>query len=110
MSINKGDGNGYVPVINGYYSTNAVVLNQCYSGIVGVRVRGPTTNGWAGRIETTGAGGGGSYSPMRCTSGCTPRAGSYDSLTPISVDGNADNFGTPVACVNGRTCTLVPSN
>ena len=106
VSIDKGDGNGYVGVINGSYSTNAVVLNQCYSGIVGVQVRGPTTNGWAGSIKTTGAGGGGSYSPMRCTSGCTPGAG----LTPISVDGNDSAFGTPVACVNGETCTLVPTN
>ena len=107
VSVDKGDGNGYVTVLsNRYFDTGVKALNECYPGIVGVRISGPTTDGWAGSIKTTGASGGGSYSPMRCTSGCT---GSGDTDF-IAIDGDASDFGTPISCFDGNTCTLVPTN
>uniref|UniRef100_A0A7S4V4Q2 Apple domain-containing protein n=1 Tax=Ditylum brightwellii TaxID=49249 RepID=A0A7S4V4Q2_9STRA len=104
--VNTGDGNGYVGVTQSgvKYALNSVVLEKCYSGLVGLQVKNSNANAWAGSIETS-VDGGLSYTPMVCKDNCTPVG---DSTASIVVDGDA-NGDRAVKCLNGDTCTLVNS-
>ena len=42
----------------------------CYASLMGVQVRSPTNDGWAGAVEWS-ADGGSTYSAFMCTSGCS---------------------------------------
>ena len=103
VSVNKGDGEGYVevtsPDIN--YPAGLPVLEECYSpGLVGVKVSNSQTNAWGGKIEAS-VDGGVSYSAMECLSDC-----SGDITTEsIVVDGDGNGFGDTM-CLNGDVCKL----
>ena len=120
LLITTGNGrydNGYLDVLvdtgNGYdvvtttgvkYTQDEVVLDECYSGLVGVQVTGPDTNAWAGSIVSS-VDYKASYSPMKCTD-CT---GTLDTTEYIVVDGN-DNGSGDTECldgIGGNVCTLI---
>jgi len=102
VSVNKGDGAGYVEVTNPdiNYTADLPVLEECYSpGLVGVKVSNSQTNAWAGKIEASI--GGGAYSAMECLQDC-----SGDITTEsIVVDGDGNGFGDTM-CLNGDVCKL----
>ena len=109
--VNTGDGNGYKEVTGAstdYYAIGSTVVNGvCYPGLLGVQVRGPSLNGWAGSIEAS-IDGGNTYAPMVCKDKCTPAGGI---TSTIAVDGNDDitDSTLPVTCLNGEICTLALS-
>ena len=116
--ITTGNGrydNGYLDVLvdtgNGYdvvttteikYTQDEVVLDECYSGLVGVQVTNTQTNAWAGRIAYSLGNKASVYSPMKCTD-CT---GTVDTTENIVVDGDGNGTGD-TQCLNGQACTLV---
>ena len=104
--VNAGDGNGYVEITQSgvKHALNSVVVEQCFSGLVGLQVVNSNSNAWAGSIQTS-VDNGVSYAPMECKDKCTPIG---DSTASIVVDGDG-NGNRPVKCLNGDTCTLVPA-
>ena len=103
-------GSGYVevndPGIN--YGQGQVVLDECYSGLVGVQVTNTQTNAWGGNIAYSLGDKASVYSPMTCIA-CT---GTIDTTEYIVVDGNDDGVGD-TECLNGdsgNVCTLVVSS
>ena len=63
-------GGGFVTVASagsGDWNFGEVVLNSCYTIIVGLRVTNPTTDGWLGSIEYS-SDGGESYGYLECSS------------------------------------------
>ena len=98
-------GSGYFEVTTGSinYPKGQVVIDECYSGLLGVQVTNSQTNAWAGSIESS-LNNGGSYSPMKCID-CT---GTVDTTEYIVVDGD-DNGSGDTKCLNGiggNACTL----
>ena len=68
----------------------------------GVRVRGPTRDGWVGAIEYS-SDGGVTYAAFVCTD-CTKGS----STAHIAVDGDSMNAAPPTTCFGGATCALSP--
>ena len=75
------------------------VLDECYSGFVGVQVSNSQTNAWAGGVEFS-VDGKASYSPMQCVDCTTGTSTEY-----IVVDGD-DNGNGDTECLNSNVCTL----
>jgi len=97
-------GNGYVPVSTpgAYYNRRTVVVDQCFTNLVGVQVRGTTSDAWLGSIRLS-SDNKVSYYPLACDD-CT---GTTNLAGTIIVDGDeSSNFGAPTYCRNGNTCTL----
>ena len=124
VAVDQGD--GYVPVVgfNGtesplWWSRGSTVLLANYTSLVGVRVRCPTTNGWAGAVEYS-SDGGLSFAPLVCTS-CV--GGSRTDTIVVESKGNGLNarhdppcqtgYAPPclqhlsTACLYGSVCNLV---
>ena len=102
--VNTGNGYDVVTTTGVKYTQDEVVIDECYSGLVGVQVTGPDTNAWAGSIVSS-VDYKASYSPMKCTD-CT---GTVDTTEYIVVDGN-DNGSGDTECLNGiggNVCTLI---
>ena len=102
--MNTGNGYDVVTTTGIKYTQDEVVIDECYSGLVGVQVTGPDTNAWAGSIVSS-VDYKASYSPMKCTD-CT---GTVDTTEYIVVDGN-DNGSGDTECLNGiggNVCTLI---
>ena len=102
--VNTGNGYDVVTTTGVKYTQDEVVIDECYSGLVGVQVTGPDTNAWAGSIVSS-VDYKASYSPMKCTD-CT---GTLDTTEYIVVDGNGDGIGD-TECLNGiggNVCTLI---
>ena len=101
-------GSGYVEVTDPAgikYSQNEVVLDECYSGLVGVQVTNTQTNAWAGRIETSLVNKASPYSAMECIN-CTGEGSTTDYIV---VDGDNNGKGQ-TKCLGGieeNVCTLV---
>jgi len=96
-------GSGYIEVTTPgtNWPAGSEVLNECYTGLVGVQVTNSVTNAWAGSIETS-IDNKGTYSAMECED-CT---GDVSTTEYIVVDGNDDGKGQ-TQCLNGNVCTLV---
>lgn len=82
-----------------------MILRQCYDKVEGIRVQGPSPNGWKGSIKWT-TNGGNSFERFECVPGdCTgvndPRAN-----TDFIVSGGQSPFDG-VECLNGNICTLL---
>ena len=75
------------------------VLDECYSGFVGVQVSNSQTNAWAGGVEFS-VDGKASYSPMQCVDCTTGTSTEY-----IVVDGD-DNGKGVTKCLNSNVCTM----
>ena len=99
MFVNSGA--GYVevttPGIN--WPAGGEVLNECYTGLVGVQVTNSVTNAWGGSIESS-TDGKATYSPMECQDCDTGIITEY-----IVVDGDGNGQGD-TTCLNGNVCTL----
>ena len=100
-------GAGYVEVTTPSikYAQGQVVLDVCYSGLVGVQVTNSETNAWAGSIETSVNNKASPYSAMECIN-CT---GDVSTTEYIVVDGDGNGQGQ-TECLNGiggNVCTLV---
>ena len=97
-------GSGYSWVSTGSsFSQGSTVLNNCYSALLGVQVRNPTSDAWTGTVESSNDGGS-SWSPLSCSSGCQGGTGSAQ----FSADGNSDGVDqAATVCLNGATCTLL---
>ena len=106
MFVNSGDGSGYVEVTErAFFSKGETVLEECYTGLIGVQVQNADIDGWVGSIEAS-VDGGITYSPMVCEDKCTPAGGA---TSFIFVDGDGDDNvydSAVVECLNGETCTL----
>ncbi len=110
-SSNDGTLNVYVDQGSGYqeatagktWSKGSTVLDECYAGLLGIRVTNPTNNAWTGKVEVATDGSYGALSCVDCTAGSSTAA--------IVVDGKADSGNqASTRCWNGKTCTLaVPS-
>ena len=99
-------GNGYKEVTNSgqEYNVGEVVIDKCYTGFSGIKVRNKSSNAWRGKIEAS-IDDKVTYYPMICTDedGCTGSA--HTSTTEyIAVDGN-DN-AEDITCANGNKCNL----
>ena len=106
LDVFVNSGAGYVevttPGIN--WAAGEEVLNECYTGLVGVQVTNSVTNAWAGSIETS-VDNKGTYSAMECQD-CT---GDVSTTEYIVVDGDGNGQGQ-TKCLNGiegNVCTLV---
>mmetsp|Transcript_12633 Transcript_12633/g.18116 ORF Transcript_12633/g.18116 Transcript_12633/m.18116 type:complete len:106 (+) Transcript_12633:206-523(+) len=54
MFVNSGDGSGYVEVTEkAFFSKGETVLEECYTGLIGVQVQNADPDGWAGSIEAS---------------------------------------------------------
>ena len=100
------NGAGYVMVTDPgtNWPAGGEVLNECYTGLVGVQVTNSVTNAWAGSIETS-VDNKGTYSSMECQD-CT---GDVSTTEYIVVDGDANGKGQ-TECLNGidgNICTLL---
>ena len=100
------NGTGYVEVTDPgtNWPAGGEVLNECYTGLVGVQVTNSVTNAWAGSIETS-VDNKVSYSAMECIN-CT---GDVSTTEYIVVDGDANGQGQ-TECFNGiegNICTLL---
>ena len=97
-------GSGYVEVTTTgiKYTQDEIVLDECYSGLVGVQVTNTQSNAWDGRIAYSLGNKASVYSPMKCTD-CT---GTVDTTENIVVDGDGNGTGD-TQCLNGQACTLV---
>ena len=89
-------GAGYVNVTESgiNWPAGSEVLNQCYSGLVGVQVSNSVTNAWAGSIETS-TDNKITYSAMVCQD-CT---GDVSTTECIVVDGDGNGKGA-TQCLN----------
>ena len=110
IGVSVNNGAGYVevtdPGIN--YGQGQVILDECYSGLVGVQVTNSQTNAWGGNIAYSLGDKASIYSPMTCID-CT---GATDTTEYIVVDGD-DNGAGDTKCLNGNSgnvCTLVVSS
>ena len=103
VSVDKGDGNGYVnvtsPGIN--YPAGLPVLEECYPELVGVEVSNQQTNAWGGKIEAS-IDGGATYIAMKCLE-CS---GTVDITEYIVVDGDGNGVGD-TKCLDGQACKLI---
>ena len=106
LDVLVNSGAGYVevttPGIN--WAAGEEVLNECYTGLVGIQVTNSVTNAWAGSIETS-VDNKGTYSAMECQD-CT---GDVSTTEYIVVDGDGNGQGQ-TKCLNGiegNVCTLV---
>lgn len=82
------------------YTQDEVVLDECYSGLVGVQVTNTQTGGWGGSVEAS-KDNKVSYSPMQCVD-CT--TGIFTAF--IAVDGDDSGVGD-TTCLDGSVCTLI---
>jgi hypothetical protein len=97
--------NGVQKTASTTYPLNSVVLDECYSNVNELAVRGLTPNAWAGKVMVAFSVGG-DYQPVRCL-GCTT-AGDTASIV---VDGDASSGAqAPTQCVSGVTCALAVPN
>ena len=103
VSVDQGDGNGYVNVTNPgiNYPAGLPVLEECYPELVAVEVSNQQTNAWGGKIEAS-IDGGATYIPMRCLE-CS---GTVDITEYIVVDGDGNGFGD-TKCLDGQACKLI---
>ena len=103
VSVDQGDGNGYVNVTNPgiNYPAGLPVLEECYPELVAVEVSNQQTNAWGGKIEAS-IDGGATYIPMKCLD-CS---GTVDITEYIVVDGDGNGFGD-TKCLDGQACKLV---
>ena len=118
--IAKGNGGNvdvYVDTGNGFqvqpagsgsktYDLGALVLESCYPQIVGVRVKGPTSDEWAGSIKFSLADAlskpAGTYTAGQTATGST---------SEIMVDGDKDNVISKVKtkCMEAKLCDVTPA-
>ena len=103
VSVDQGDGNGYVNVTNPgiNYPAGLPVLEECYPELVAVEVSNQQTNAWGGKIEAS-IDGGATYIPMKCLD-CS---GTVDITEYIVVDGDRNGFGD-TKCLDGQACKLI---
>ena len=103
LDVQVDDGSGYAWVTTGQnWAKGSTVLDALYHTLSGVRVRGPTRDGWVGAIEYS-SDGGVTYAPFVCTD-CTKGS----STAHIAVDGDSMNAAPPTTCFGGATCALSP--
>ena len=102
--VNTGDGvYNMVTILGINYDKGQVVLDECYSGLVGVQVTNSQTNAWGGSIESS-TDGKITYSAMECQDCTTGTTAEY-----IVVDGD-DNGTGDTKCldgIQGNVCTLI---
>lgn len=124
LEVSVDSGRGYVKVTPSevsVFSSNEIVVNECFASIRGVQVSNPTTDGWAGFIEVS-SDNKETYSSMICSNGCAcdtctsncncdascnngERRCSDSWKTMVVVDGNNDG-NAPIKCFDGRKCTF----
>ena len=102
-------GNGYIAEANGEYSQGSVVLEKCYgASVLGIRVRNPTTNGWAGSVKYS-QDGGQTYVAMYCAS-CKQETSTeiiYVDLDLPTKESESDGKPGYANCIGGATCDIV---
>lgn len=105
LIVSVAAGAGFVQEASGYLS--GIVLSKCYDNPVsGVKLQGPTTDGWMGSL-TYSTDGGVNYAEMYC-SNCHRGSGS----NPIYVDGDSSATGCNcphdldalTQCIPGTEC------
>ena len=104
--VDSGNGEGCVLEtisVDKSYNNGQEVMNNCYDGLEGVQVHGPSSNAWGGVISLL-FDDGNNWTPFVCLD-CT---GSSNTM-PIAVSGDGTDFGWSTKCKNGATCTLVLS-
>ena len=102
VALNSGNGYDLVSNVTKEYQPGEVIMNECYSTVVGIQVSGVRNNGWIGNV--TFSNGQQTDSPLECVDGCS---GSTTSTAPISVDLNVNLALERFAnCLNGTVCTL----
>ena len=104
--VNTNDGNGFVEVTtpDTLYQQSEVILDECYTNLVGVQVTSSRTNGWSGSVEYSLNDKSSPYLPMICLD-CT---GPVETTELIVVDGDGSSSGD-TECLNGSSgnvCTL----
>ena len=105
--VDTNDGNGFVEVTTPdiLYEQSEVVLDECYSNLVGVQVTNSRMDGWSGSVEYSLNDKSSPYLPMICLD-CT---GPVDTTELLVVDGDDTSSGD-TKCLDGiagNTCTLV---
>ena len=105
--MDTNDGNGFVEVTTPdiLYEQSEVVLDECYSNLVGVQVTNSRMDGWSGSVEYSLNDKSSPYLPMICLD-CT---GPVDTTELLVVDGDDTSSGD-TKCLDGiagNTCTLV---
>ena len=100
-------GSGYVEVTTTgiKYTQDEIVLDECYSGLVGVQVTNTQTNAWAGRIETSILNKASPYSAMECIN-CTGEGSTTDYIV-VDGDNNGKGQTECLGGIEGNVCTLV---
>ncbi len=100
LNVYFDQGSGYQEATAGKtWSKGSTVLDECYAGLLGIRVTNPTNNAWTGKVEVATDGSYGALSCVDCTAGSSTAA--------IVVDGKADSGNqASTRCWNGKTCTL----
>lgn len=104
LSVYINQGRGFAldqSTANKEHKHDSVVLNKCYTNLLGVRVKNHYDNAWIGSIKFA-ADKAGPFYPGQC-SVCT-KTGSTEK---IAVDGNGNAAGdAPTTCLNEKMCDI----